>query len=304
MNENGLYNVITRIRVFATLVIVAYHCACPYYAWQWGGYLGDKELVKNVVDFTFLHLLDNTMLPVFFCISGVLFYSRKEHYADRLATLWKKFDRLMVPYALIFLLCAGLDLPQIGVSSADGHLWFVRELFLFFCIALLLYRLPNWVPMLLGMTTFVLNIVSIKLGWKLPIIAEHTLMFFFYFALGCIIPICYGRLRRNIIRIPLFLLWGATLAINLQSAYQILFIFVLFAFIPTHNTDNNGTIVINKNSFGIYLLHHVMIFAIFPYVEGVYASSAPFAFVIMFVFASLISISLSAILRKTRFRYF
>ena len=177
-------NSILRIRVFATLVIVAYHCACPYYMWQWTGYGGDAKEVKFVVDFVFLRILSNTMLPTFFLISGMLFYAYKEHYSDRLKTLWKKFDRLIIPYSLITTFVSFLGLNKIGVSSADGHLWFVRDLFIMFTISILCYQVKEWKMMIVGVLTYALYIIKSKAGIETNEIVEHLLNYYIFFIGG------------------------------------------------------------------------------------------------------------------------
>ena len=177
-------NSILRIRVFATLVIVAYHCACPYYMWQWAGYGGDAKEVKSVVDLVFLRILSNTMLPTFFMISGMLFYTYKEHYSDRLKTLWKKFDRLIIPYCLITTFVLGLGLNKIGVSSADGHLWFVRDLFIMFALSLLCYRVKESKLVVVGVLTYVLFFIKSKTGIETNEIVEHLLNYYIFFIGG------------------------------------------------------------------------------------------------------------------------
>ena len=41
-------NTLTNIRIIATLVIVLYHCSCPYYAWNWNGYLEKYPVGKYI----------------------------------------------------------------------------------------------------------------------------------------------------------------------------------------------------------------------------------------------------------------
>lgn len=177
-------NSILRIRVFATLVIVAYHCACPYYMWQWTGYTGDAIGAKSIVDWVFLRILSNTMLPTFFMISGILFYFYKEHYSDRVKTFWKKFNRLIVPYCLIGTFVMSLGLSKIGVSSAAGHLWFVRDLFIMFALSLLCYRVKESKLMIVGFLTYSMYIIKSKTGIETNEIVEHLLNYYIFFIGG------------------------------------------------------------------------------------------------------------------------
>lgn len=300
-------SVIIRIRIIATLVIVAYHCACPYYYWQWGGVkLVDNQCIAELTNFLFLKLLSNTMLPTFFMISGFLFYSRKEHYSDLKATLWNKFDRLMIPFAIITTICIVLNLPMIGVASANGHLWFIRELFIFFCVALLLYRIKEFWIMLLGIISYGLYILQSRLGFTTNEVTGHFLMYFFFFIGGHYIALYYNQLRKNKIRYTMLFFWIATFIAEIQSVYTILFNIALIGFIPSDTVVNKFLLSINKNSFGIYLLHHIVIFALFPLsiTQYLYVHHAFTAIVLMFIITLSISWVMCSGLRKIGFKYF
>lgn len=299
-------NSILRIRVLATLVIVAYHCACPYYMWQWTGYGGDAQGVKSVVDFVFLRILSNTMLPTFFMISGMLFYIYKEHYSDRLKTLWKKFNRLMIPYCLIttFVLCLGLT--KIGVSSADGHLWFVRDLFIMFALSLLCYQVKEWKMMIVGVLTYALYIIKSKAGIEANEIVEHLLNYYIFFIGGGIVATKYYLLRKRAIAVVLTVVWLVTLIMGVQTLYVILFNLMLVALVSDSNVENKILLSINRCSFGIYLLHHVFIFAAFyiPFMYRLYVNNAILAFASMFLMSLSVSWLTTHLLHKIQFRYF
>lgn len=124
-----LSNVISNIRIIATIVIVLYHCTCPYYTWQWEGYIGNYQISKYI-NIIFLHILSDTMLPTFFMLSGILYYGRTNFKNICLNEIWKKFDRLCIPLCIITSICVWLK--NLGLhESIDGHLWFIKTLFLF-----------------------------------------------------------------------------------------------------------------------------------------------------------------------------
>ena len=306
MDDKRIYNGIMRIRIIATLVIVAYHCACPYHYWNWGGYLADSQRVAMNVNFIFLKLLCNTMLPVFFMIAGFLFYSRKEHYCELKATLWKKFDRLMIPFAIITAVCVSLNLPMIGVASASGHLWFIRELFIFFCIALLLYRVKEHWIMGLGIVSYGLYVLQSRLGFITGEVTGHFLMYFIFFIGGHYMALYHNRIRENRIRYAVLFLWIAALVAGIQSVYTILFNIVLIGFIPCTSIKNKFMLSVNQYSFGIYLLHHVVIFAVFPLpmLQYLYAHHALLAITLMFMIALSVSWVICCGLKKIGFKYF
>lgn len=104
MNKQ-ISNVITQLRVISTIVIVVYHAACPYGGWEaFTATISNNISSMNIINLIFQKLLCNDMLPMFFSLSGMLFYGKKDTYKDTLLVFWKKFDRLIVPANLSFLL--------------------------------------------------------------------------------------------------------------------------------------------------------------------------------------------------------
>ena len=89
----GVYNGLGRLRAYSTLIIILYHCSCPYLTWHWE-YVENELFLKELLQTFFFRIIGDTMLPTFFLISGILFYGKKNKYSDRLKTLWGKFDRL------------------------------------------------------------------------------------------------------------------------------------------------------------------------------------------------------------------
>lgn len=118
-------NTIVNIRVIATIIIVLYHCTCPYYAWQWKGYIHNYQ-ISAITSTIFLKYLADTMLPTFFMLSGILFYGRHQQYSSPIQTFWKKFDRLCIPLVLITTICIWLKSAGLHEISY-GHLWFLFQ---------------------------------------------------------------------------------------------------------------------------------------------------------------------------------
>lgn len=303
--KNELSNVIVRIRVIATLVIVAFHCTCPYYAWQDLGGGGGNLFYGRLYDKIFLHILCQTMLPTFFMISGMLFYAAKDKYKDRLATFWKKFDRLMVPYTLIFTLAAWLNLPAIGSGSANGHLWFVRELFIIFCFSLLMYKVAEKWLIFLGILMYACFTMQSRLGFATSEIPTHLLMFYIFFIGGHYAVKYFYLLRRRWVALAITLLWLVAVILDVQTAYKLLFNMMLLAIIPGTEVKGEVTKSINKNSFGIYLIHHLFIFAIYPipFMTTLYADHPIVAPITMFSLSLAFSWIVSEGLKRVTFKY-
>ena len=75
-------------------------------------------------------VLADKMLPTFFIMSGMLYFSSRKHKVEKKVLLiLNKFDRLLVPYALFMTLYFAVIEPLTGPNSSPGHLWFLTILF-------------------------------------------------------------------------------------------------------------------------------------------------------------------------------
>ena len=253
----------------------------------------------------FLHILCQTMLPTFFMISGMLFYAAKDKYKDRLATFWKKFDRLMVPYTPIFTLAAWLNLPAIGSGSANGHLWFVRELFIIICFSLLMYKVAEKWLMFLGILMYACFTMQSRLGFVTSEIPTNFLMFYIFFIGGHYAIKYFYLLRRRRVALTITLLWLVAVILDVQTAYKLLFNLMLLAIIPGTEVKNKVTRSINKNSFGIYLIHHLFLFAVYHifFINSLYINHAVIAPIVLFCLSIVFAWIVSDGLKRAGFKY-
>lgn len=77
-----LYNNLIRVGVLYTVIIVAFHCYYPYGNWYEFSF-SNQPFIINCYSFIFNRIFVNTMLPTFFMISGILFYKKKDQYANK-----------------------------------------------------------------------------------------------------------------------------------------------------------------------------------------------------------------------------
>lgn len=301
-------NLIIRLRVIATLVIVAFHSACPYGNWSWEGYQGDAAMASQMVSIIFQRVLCNTMLPVFFMISGMLFYVKEEKYLnDRKATFWKKFDRLMIPYFIILGVCLWLDLPSIGLSSAQGHLWFVRDLFVIFLFSILLCKVPKWILMCLGGAFYVIFTLSCKYSIQLHEMIEHFSNYYIFFIGGYYLNKSLVLLRGSLVlKCTITIVWFAALLIGIRSVTPLLFCVMIVSLVPDSPIKSKFVQILDRDSFAIYLIHHVLIFMLFqiPLLHGLYETSAIMAITTMSIVLTLLSLAIAEGLRCIGFKYF
>lgn len=136
-------NSIRRIRVLATLIIVLYHCFCPFLS-HGGWNMYDNTTIESFGHWLCNIVLADKMLPTFFIMSGMLYFSSRKHKVEKKVLLiLNKFDRLLVPYALFMTLYFAVIEPLTGPNSSPGHLWFLTILFSCFTIAIFLRKVDT-----------------------------------------------------------------------------------------------------------------------------------------------------------------
>lgn len=301
----NISNTITNIRVVATIVIVLYHCACPYYAWNWGGYLGDIQ-IDRCVDVFFLHVLSDTMLPTFFMLSGILIYGRTNIFDIHFTDVWKKFDRLCIPLFIITAICAWLK--KLGWhDSIDGHLWFIEVLFAYFCLSFSLFKFHPRYHFILGAFMHLVYIISTKKGIQFPWEFDHMLKYYLFFSAGYYVSLYAEIIRKSgLARYGILALLVVCYLLRIQTLYVIMFNLFLIAWVSNQLVSNSLWQNVNKNSFAIYLLHHPLVVYLFytQFFQNIYAYHAFTAISLMFVVAFSISWCMAEGLHRLGFKYF
>lgn len=305
--DKEVSNVITKLRVICTVIIVFYHAVCPYGVW--GIFSGTMGGIFSSLDFTnlvFQRCLGNITLPMFFCLSGMLFWGRRGYGVDSLSYFWKKFDRLIIPAALVSLACSFFDIPVVGYASPKGHLWFVYVLFFYFSLALIFRKTRIHVYMLLSICMHISYVFLGKLEIEFSPIIFQILRYNLYFTCGYYLIQYYTVLRKNYVRWPLFLSYLVFFWLNFQSVLFFLFNLLALAFIPQGKIVNRMIKSLNENSFGIYLIHHVLMIALLQekFIYQSYEDYPLLAMPCMVLLILSISWLLSFSLHKIKFSYF
>ena len=101
-------------------------------------------------------------------------------------------------------------------------------------------------------------------------------------------------------------MWLLTFALGIQTLYTFFFNFMLLALMNDSEVKSRILKSLNRSSFGIYLLHHVVIFTLFyiPWMYNMYLHNAILAFSLMFVLSLSISWFIMFCLVKIEFKYF
>ena len=230
-------------------------------------------------------------MPIFMCICGAVYdYCISiGKYQNRLRFIGNKFKRLMIPYYVFSALIVAPVVIKVGVVSwsyheflvrgtllggLTRHLWFCMSLFCIFILCALLRDVTEkCTPFIILPIAAVMSYIGMR--WSAPYFQLHqTLHYILYFYAGTLINSHWdkfaGFIRKHLV-MCLILSAAAWLSI-LASAHlrylaafgSILFIFAVSMPIGIPCLEGHASYaLLKKDSFGIYLLHPMMIYLIF-----------------------------------------
>lgn len=305
---------ISYLRVLAMLMIVMFHCLCLN-AGIWS-FIFDYNYVRCYRIFAnFLNLLD---LPIFFFVAGYLysFLYDKGVYPNAINFLFKKIQRLLLPYILWGILMIAL-MPQLcnlgGLVNGLGHLWFLLSLFITFVFFDFIQRFTNNFSFLLCVFLCVILVLSYDIASSqshLPMFVNAFWRYSPIFYIGLLsdkykvfkkINKVTGKI--DLFVIPISLLAELLFIVNIPfigRLLQILLvcssIILLYDFISRMHLEKKKRINdvisnLDKNSMGIYILHHIFIWLLFCYTPYLSFMNAHVILGPLFLFLSVFGVS-------------
>lgn len=293
MNEKN--NKITILRDMAITFVVLYHSIIIYNN-DWKIYTTNVESgILNYISI-FLSIFH---MPLFFSISGFLFNKTiKKHKDLNLKKLIiNKFERLLIPYlfwAICWMLPIKLLLNYSGYSNNsiiynifvnillgrdNGHLWFLPSLFFIFIIFYIINKkIKNE-----KIKALIVMLITI-LGYIVPTYVGSAMKNIIWFYLGSYIEkkdLCNKKISKktiNLMIISLILIiiylciYGNIPYYNyITLILKIIICCILLPniYIIVPNKTNKVLRIIEKNSFGIYLVHSPLIYITYTYFKDI-----------------------------------
>lgn len=280
---------IVNLRVLAIILVVLGHSIIIYQS-SWNLY----STSVNAPYFDVLkRLIDVIQMPLFFSISGYLFFF-KVRYIRFKDLILSRIKRLLVPYFLVAcfymvpirllvryegyknLQIYELIFSKILCGYDNGHLWFLPALFLCFVIVYVIVNIENKIPV----RSLVKNIINLSLFcylfYKKPLgyfpylkNCEDNIMWFYMGYLFNFYSENFCKIRLNkFLKIlcamfALILLFYFNVVDNwlLKVFFRLLILSILYMIISDKHIYGNAIgSMINKNSFGIYLFHSPLIY--------------------------------------------
>lgn len=313
-------NNIVFLRFLAILIVMFGH-AIIIYDPGWGYY---TTYVTSNKLMNIKHMINVIQMPLYFAISGYVFYYTISKYSSKIQIFISKCKRLMIPYITFSLF---LIVPlryflkyesykgnsflyniwyNIILGHDCGHLWFILALFLMFIPFLFINKKDNkLIDTLLFVLFIVLNIFSYKY--------TQYLNYFMYYSIFFYLGFIFNKYKINknldfgwiIIPILLLILFNHYTFVEYKLYFiKLALILAILIILFNINFDSYGKnkIVnkISKNSFGMYLIHSPMIVFLFKYYPNIHPL---LTILINFVLLGLFSYLLTSLIRKTKIKF-
>ena len=311
---------IVNIRAIAIIIVVFGH-SIILYSPSWGMY----NTVNKVYLFEILKQIINVVqMPIFFSLSGYLFYKTISKDNNFLNFLKLKFNRLILPFiftAIFWMIpmkkiinyshyndIGMFEILKFVLTGKDaGHLWYLPTLFLIFLImyflCLFLKKRSFFEDLLIFILLLLISIISNNLNTNIYISSALFYSIYFYFGF-CLFKYedYIMNINKKIISLLLvFLMFIPIFINNLYLNYIITMIIILSLYIIVPNKTNKYISSISKNSFGIYLFHSPLVYITYSY----FANANPLIVVfINFVIFGSLAFLITELLRKIKLKIF
>lgn len=277
------------MRVGAMLLVVLYHCLCMYTN-RWNFTAVPKSVGAEIT----CEVLNYIHLPTFMMISGFLYGKGiiKGKYSNVNTFIKKKIIHLGIPYlfwgGIMLLLQPDFYKWQFFVRGF-AHLWFLLCLLEIFAFVALCRKwiLPksNRNKILILALSYIISCSIFKVIPHISVLSYFCLDKFIYyfpiFYLGTIFSQTIDSPKDKIL-LSVFGLLASIVFLLLSSATSITYmepldflmpnrllgyIIVYFSFMLCYRISHNREVnkLLDRNSMGIYILHHIIIFYLLQY---------------------------------------
>ena len=310
VNSKNKSNKINNLRVIAIILVVLGHSIIIYSS-SWNLYQTSNKVI--FLDY-FKRIIDIIPMPLFFAISGYLFYYSHKEDPHFLNFIIKKFKRLIIPFfcvGIFYLLPIRklINYPgYINKSFFDifihnflkvsdvGHLWYLPALFLIFIISELIL--------------FIVYFLGYKIAFTYPPLMS-AYSYIIWFALGVFLnkyesifnPIYNNKFLTMtfiLINIIGLIYCGLDNQIRLALSLGIRTLTIINLFKLISSNTNEFLDKLGKNSFGIYLFHSPLVYITFSYIPNI---NPLIMIIVNFGILGILSLLISFMIRKTTFKF-
>lgn len=317
--DSNYFNDISLLRVSAMLMVVFYHCLCPYSIWDGSDfYIGFHVPIWDVVDGMLLQI----HLPIFFLISGYLYgYKRNRGgYSDNVKFVKDKTQRVLVPYAIVgSFLCLLQDRDISQMLNGISHLWFLMTIFECYVLGKLVDTVLKMQERKVQFVMGGLVLFIVLIPYRIPVMQflclSNIIKYFPFYMLGMLASkMNFGKYTKykakTLVLIIILLLFFALQQVYIKktsitmllgvSIVSFIFIYARCLNIPKLPSWVTS---LDKCSMGIYIVHHIVIqemnsIAFFHVYAGEHYYSYP---MLQFVAITIVCWSMVAVCKKNKY---
>lgn len=317
--DSNYFNDISILRVSAMLMVVFYHCLCPYSIWDGSDfYIGFHVPIWDVVDGMLLQI----HLPIFFLISGYLYGYKRNlgGYSDNVKFVKDKTLRVLVPYAIVGLfLCLLQDRDISQMLNGISHLWFLMTIFECYVLGKLLDTVLKMQERKVQLVMGGLVLFIVLIPYRIPLMQflclSNIIKYFPFYMLGMLASkMNFGKYTKykakTLVLIIILLLFFALQQVYIKktsitmllgvSIVSFIFIYARCLNIPKLPSWVTS---LDKCSMGIYIVHHIVIqemnsIAFFHVYAGEHYYSYP---MLQFVAITIVCWSMVAVCKKNKY---
>lgn len=310
---------IVNIRAFAILIVVLGH-SIILYSDSWNIF----ETTYRVPVLSILKDIINIIqMPLFFSLSGFLFFYSSQKKKSVSCFIKNKIIRLIVPYmCTAFLYMVPLRLlidyshyerltvpdivKQILLGYNNGHLWYLYALFIIFIIMYFLDIVLKWIEnnVVYIIVFFIMTVLSLNVNnWGLGFIND-AIRYLMWFYMGYMLN-KYEHKQKDIAKNPIMLMavlfvimWLFTRNSVLEVIASLMSVLLIYRTFPQKSSKIVD--IISENSFGIYLFHSPLIYITYTYIPN---AMPVWVVLLNFVVFGLIAFGMSYYIKKTRFKF-
>lgn len=269
------FNDISVLRVIAMLLVVFYHCLCPYSIWDNTEYfIGFHVKAWDVVD----GMLAQVHLPIFFIISGYLYgYKRNVGgYSVTSKFVIDKMVRVLSPYVIVGLfLCLIQQRNMEQMLYGISHLWFLLVIFECYLLGRAMERIL-WIKnsskvLLMGLAVLFLIVLSYRIPEIKPLAISRLMRYYPYYMIGMLVTkvdfSLFAKYKKVIVAsllfvVVLFLLQQTMLKrMVVTSTLGVATVGLAFCLARCSHIVRLPSWItsLDKCSMGIYIVHHILI---------------------------------------------
>lgn len=306
---------IVNIRALAIIIVVLGH-SIILYSKSWGFF----ESIYDVPILDYLKSFINIIqMPLFFSLSGFLFYYSINKKSDFKNFFKKKFKRLLIPFLMIGIfwmipikLLIGYSgyqnltlfqiISKLFLGTDSGHLWYLPTLFIIFMIAYFMKKVFNKRYELL-ITLLLLAISYLSIYINIYPYLNQALCYFYYFYIGMLINKHQNK-KINLYLLIFITFLSFLIMLWFKNIRLLEFAFVTSLIILIYQTINGKDIklmkIISDNSYGIYLIHSPLVYITYTYLTN---ANPIIVVVINFMVFGGIALLLSNLIRKSKLKF-